>query len=71
MSILFLNLTFGLSLETLFPLSPAKFIRDYFDIKRCGSNNTFLLQRVILFANKIFGARKETRPEQKKNPRVP
>ncbi len=37
--------TWCLPLKNIFPflLLPAKLISDYFDIRRCGSNNTFLL----------------------------
>jgi hypothetical protein len=43
MSILVLSITFDIENMFPFPLSPAKLISDYFDIRRCGSNNTFVL----------------------------
>ncbi len=50
------------SIKNLFPLLTANWIGDYFDNKRCGSNKSCLL----ITHHLIFGAYKETRPEQEK-----
>ncbi len=48
-----------------FPLSPAKLKGDYFDNRWCGSNSTVIhTTRQFIYA--MFGAWRETRPEQEK-----
>ncbi len=43
MSIFILNMPFAIKNVFPFPLAPAKLISDYFDNRRCGSNNTVIL----------------------------
>jgi hypothetical protein len=67
MSIFILKMPFAIKNLFSFPLSPAKLISDYFDIKKCGSNKTFLLTTHQFICAPNLWSVEEMQPKQEKN----